>query len=135
MGVSSATLHDNGNLVLSNATSSVWSSFDNPTDTIVSFQNFTVGMVLRSGSFSFSVLSSGNLTLKWSDSVPYWDQGLNFSMSVMNLSSPVLGVEPKGVLQLFYPNLSAPVVVAYSSDYGEGSDVLRVLKLDGDGGS
>ncbi|KAG5077993.1 hypothetical protein JHK82_056688 [Glycine max] len=133
MGVSSATLHDNGNLVLSNATSSVWSSFDNPTDTIVSFQNFTVGMVLRSGSFSFSVLSSGNLTLKWSDSVPYWDQGLNFSMSVMNLSSPVLGVEPKGVLQLFYPNLSAPVVVAYSSDYGEGSDVLRVLKLDGDG--
>ncbi|TKY51507.1 G-type lectin S-receptor serine/threonine-protein kinase [Spatholobus suberectus] len=133
MGVSSATLHDNGNLVLSNATGSVWSSFDNPTDTIVPFQNFTVGMVLRSGLFSFSVLRSGNLTLKWSDSVPYWDQGLNSSMSAVNLSSPVLGLQPRGVLQLFDTNLSAPVVVAYSSDYDEGSDVLRVLKLDGDG--
>ncbi|KAK7391169.1 hypothetical protein VNO78_19580 [Psophocarpus tetragonolobus] len=133
MGVSSATLHENGNLVLSNNTGSVWSSFDNPTDTIVPFQNFTVGMVLRSGLFSFSVLRSGNLTLKWSDSVPYWDQGLNFSMSAVNLSSPVLRLEPMGVLQLFYPNLSALVVVAYSSDYGEGTDVLRVLKLDSDG--
>ncbi|KAK7343803.1 hypothetical protein VNO77_12840 [Canavalia gladiata] len=133
MGVSSATLHDNGNLVLSNATGSVWSSFDNPTDTIVPSQNFTVGMVLHSGLYSFSVLRSGNLTLKWSDSVPYWDQGLNSSMSVVNLSSPVLELHSRGILQLFYLNLSLPVVVAYSSDYDEGSDVLRVLKLDGDG--
>ncbi|XP_027365952.1 G-type lectin S-receptor-like serine/threonine-protein kinase At1g34300 [Abrus precatorius] len=133
MGVSSATLHDNGNLILSNASGSVWSSFDNPTDTIVPSQNFTVGMVLRSGLYSFSVLKSGNLTLKWSDSVPYWDQGLNSSMSMVNLSSPVLGLQSRGILQLIYQNLSAPLVVAFSSDYDEGSDVLRVLKLDGDG--
>ncbi|KAK7279740.1 hypothetical protein RJT34_24797 [Clitoria ternatea] len=133
LGVSSATLHDNGNLVLCNATGSVWSSFENPTDTIVPSQNFSVGMVLRSGLYSFSVLSSGNLTLQWNGSVPYWDQGLNSSMSVVNLSSPVLGLQSSGTLQLFYVNLSDPVVVAYSSDYDEGSDVLRVLKLDGDG--
>lgn len=36
-------------------------------------------------------------------------------------------------MQLSYSNLSAPVVVAYTSNYGEVSDVLRVLKLDGDG--
>ncbi|XP_061366614.1 G-type lectin S-receptor-like serine/threonine-protein kinase At1g34300 [Gastrolobium bilobum] len=133
MGVSSAMLHDNGNLVLSNGTGTVWSSFDNPTDTIVPSQNFTVGMVLSYGLYSFSVLRSGNLTLKWNDSVPYWDQGLNSSMSVVNLSSPVLGLQSVGILQLFDPNLTAPVVVAYSSDYAEGSDVLRILKLDGDG--
>lgn len=134
MGVSSATLRDNGNLVLSNGTTSVWSSFDNPTDTIIPSQNFTVGMVLRSGSYSFSVLRSGNLTLKWNDSVPYWEQGLNSSMSVANLSSPVLGLESTGILQLFDPNFTTPVLVAYSNDYGEGNDdVLRILKLDGDG--
>lgn len=134
MGVSSAMLHENGNLVLSNGKKSVWSSFDNPTDTIVPSQNFTVSMVLRSGLYSFSVLNSGNLTLKFNDTVPYWDQGLNFSMSLMNLSSPVLDLQSKGILQILYPNLTSPVVVAYTNDYGEGDDdVLRILKLDGDG--
>ncbi|KAK7270389.1 hypothetical protein RIF29_23486 [Crotalaria pallida] len=136
MGVSSATLHENGNFVLSNVSGTVWSTFDNPTDTIVPSQSFTLGMVLRSGLYSFSLLNTGNLTLKWSDSVPYWDKGLNFTMSLMNLSSPVLGLQKVGILQLSYPttNLTDPVVVSYSSDYGEGGDdVLRVLKLDSDG--
>ncbi|KAJ1424930.1 S-locus glycoprotein domain [Sesbania bispinosa] len=120
MGVSSAMLHDNGNLVLSNGTDTVWSSFDNPTDTIVPTQNFTVG--------------PGTSPSNGGDSVPYWEQGLNSSMSLVNLSSPVLGLQPVGILQLFDPKLIAPVMVAYSDDYNEGNDdMLRILKLDGDG--
>ncbi|KAK9943543.1 hypothetical protein M0R45_009148 [Rubus argutus] len=37
-GVSSAKLDETGNLMLQNGTASVWSSFDNPTDTIVPSQ-------------------------------------------------------------------------------------------------
>ena len=136
MGVTLAMVLENGNFVLSNGTSTVWSSFENPTDTVVPSQNFTVGMVLRSGVYSFSVQKSGNLTLSWNQngSVTYWDQGLNSSMSGVNLSSPVLGLKSEGILELFDPNLTAPVVVAYSSDYNEGGHgVLRVLKLDSDG--
>ncbi|KAK4279784.1 hypothetical protein QN277_011505 [Acacia crassicarpa] len=132
LGVSSATLEDDGNLVLSNRTSTVWSTFDNPTDTIVPSQNFTTGMVLRSGLYSFSLIPSGNLTLKWNNSVVYWNQGLNSSVNA-KLSSPFLMLQSIGLLQLYDTNLSAPAVIAYSSDYAEGSDVLRILKIDSDG--
>lgn len=132
LGVSSATLGDDGNLVLSNGTVNVWSTFENPTDTIVPSQNFTVGMVLRSGLYSFSLISSGNLTLRWNDSIVYWNQGLNASVNA-KLNSPVLRLQSIGLLQLYDANLSAPAVIAYSSDYAEGSDVLRTLKIDSDG--
>ncbi|RVW24832.1 G-type lectin S-receptor-like serine/threonine-protein kinase [Vitis vinifera] len=86
-GVSSATLSDSGNLVLTNGTVSVWSTFENPTDTIVPTQNFTTSNSLRSGLYSFSLTKSGNLTLTWNSSILYW-------------------------------------ILAYSSDYAEGSDLL-----------
>ncbi|XP_028805833.1 G-type lectin S-receptor-like serine/threonine-protein kinase At1g34300 [Neltuma alba] len=132
MGVSSATLQADGNLVLSNGTGTVWSTFDHPTDTIVPSQNFTSGMVLRSGLYSFNLIPSGNLTLKWNDSIEYWNQGLNSSVNV-KLNSPVLRLQSIGLLQLYDSNLSTPAVIAYSSDYAEGSDVLRTLKIDSDG--
>lgn len=75
--------------------------------------------------------STGNLTLKWNDSIEFWNQGLNSSVKE-SLSSPSLGLLTSGVLQLSDANFSTPVTVAYSSDYG-GSDNLRVLKLDSDG--
>ncbi|KAA8538592.1 hypothetical protein F0562_028214 [Nyssa sinensis] len=96
-GVSSAVLEDSGNFVLRNGNVSIWSTFDNPTDTIVPSQNFTTGKVLRSGLYSFALLSSGNLTLRW------------------------------GMVLLCAVN------IAYTSDYAEGSDVLRFLRLDSDG--
>nr|XP_025621212.1 G-type lectin S-receptor-like serine/threonine-protein kinase At1g34300 isoform X3 [Arachis hypogaea] len=134
IGVTSATVLESGNFVLSNGTSTVWSSFENPTDTIVPSQSFNLGMVLRSGVYSFFLQKSGNLTLSWNNSVTYWDQGLNFSMSGVNLSSPVLGLKSEGILEISDPNLTSPVVVAYSSDYNEGgNNVLRVLKLGDDG--
>ncbi|KAJ1423808.1 Bulb-type lectin domain superfamily [Sesbania bispinosa] len=88
----------------------------------------------RVAPFSPNLRMSGNLTLKWGDSAPYWEQGLNSSMSLVNLSSLVLGLQSVGILQLFDPKLIAPVMVAYSDDYNEGNDdMLRILKLDGDG--
>ncbi|KAI6689630.1 hypothetical protein NL676_026458 [Syzygium grande] len=131
-GVTSANLDDTGNLVLRNGTSSVWSSFDHPTDTIVPSQNFTVGQTLRSGPYSFNLSSSGNLTLWWNTSIEYWNQGLNSSIQG-NLTAPTLGLQTTGILYISDPSLSSYAIIAYSSDYAEGSDILRFLRLDSDG--
>ncbi|XP_030461602.2 G-type lectin S-receptor-like serine/threonine-protein kinase At1g34300 [Syzygium oleosum] len=131
-GVTSANLDDTGNLVLRNGTSSVWSSFDHPTDTIVPSQNFTVGQTLRSGRYSFNLLSSGNLTLRWNTSIEYWNQGVNSSIQG-NLTAPTLGLQSTGILYISDPSLSSYAIIAYSSDYAEGSDILRFLRLDPDG--
>ncbi|KAA8538593.1 hypothetical protein F0562_028213 [Nyssa sinensis] len=131
-GVSSAALENSGNFVLRNGSIEIWSTFDNPTDTILPSQNFTTDKVLRSGSYSFSLLSSGNLTLRWNNSIIYWNSGFNDSVN-MNLTSPFLALQSIGILSLFDPRLPAAVNIAYSSDYAEGSDVLRFLRLDSDG--
>ncbi|KAF9612988.1 hypothetical protein IFM89_004792 [Coptis chinensis] len=131
-GISNGTLDGSGNLSLRNESVTIWSSFDNPTDTILPGQNFTTSKSLRSGLYSFLLLDSGNLSLRWNSDVIYWNQALNSSFRG-NLSSPGLVLQQTGVLQLFDSTLSVPVNMAYSSDYGEGTDVLRFLRLDSDG--
>ncbi|PON45905.1 S-receptor-like serine/threonine-protein kinase [Parasponia andersonii] len=131
-GVSSLTIDDTGNLVLRNGSGSVWSSFDNPTDSMVPGQNFTVGKVLRSGLYSFTLNAYGNLTLEWNKTIVYYNEGLNSSVN-NNLSSPSLGLQPIGILSISDRKLTTPAIVAYSNDYAEGSDILRFLKLDNDG--
>ncbi|KAJ6383639.1 hypothetical protein OIU78_027014 [Salix suchowensis] len=132
LGVTTASLDASGNLELKNGTLSVWSSFNHPSDTIVPNQTLRVDHVLTSGSYSFTFLSSGNLTLKWNDSIVYWNRG-NASLNA-NFSSPTLGIQPTGILSIFYAaSTSAPQVVAYSNDYGDVGTRLRFLKLDKDG--
>ncbi|KAF5201809.1 G-type lectin S-receptor-like serine/threonine-protein kinase [Thalictrum thalictroides] len=131
-GVTTAVLDDSGNLSLRNGSIIVWSSFENPTDTILPNQSFTTSMRLQSGSYSFSLLDVGNLTLRWNADTIYWNQALNSSFNG-NLSSPTLRLQQIGILQLSDPMLAVPVNMAYSSDYGEGTDILRYLKLDTDG--
>ncbi|KAK6276835.1 hypothetical protein POUND7_017158 [Theobroma cacao] len=132
-GVSYASLEDSGELrLLTNASIVVWSSFDNPTDTILPSQNFTVGKVLRSGLYSFSFLRSGNLALEWNESVVYWNKGLNFTLRA-NLTTASLVLQAIGILSVFDPTSTNGEIVAYSSDYAEGSDILRFLRLDSDG--
>ncbi|KAG5524947.1 hypothetical protein RHGRI_031585 [Rhododendron griersonianum] len=131
----------NGNLRLVNGSSgsvvwhtvSVWSTFDNPTDTILPSQNFAINKVLRSGLYSFSLLSSGNLALRWNNYIVYWSLGLDSSSDSINLTSPSLSLESNGTLSVFDLSLSSPVVMAYSSDHAEGTDILRFLRLDNDG--
>ncbi|KAL6962070.1 hypothetical protein U1Q18_037024 [Sarracenia purpurea var. burkii] len=131
-GVSSAVLDDSGNFVLQNGSVSVWSTFDNPTDSILPTQNFTITKVLRSGLFSFNLLRPGNLTLSWNDSIVYWNLGLNSSVNT-NLTSPTLQLQSIGILSLFDQSLASAVIVAYSSDYADAGDIFRFLRLDSDG--
>ncbi|PIA40987.1 hypothetical protein AQUCO_02300040v1 [Aquilegia coerulea] len=131
-GVTTALLDDSGNLSLRNGSITVWSTFENPTDTILSNQNFTTSMSLQSGSYSFVLQNSGYLTLRWNNSIMYWNEALNSSF-IGNLSSPSLRFQQIGIIQLSGPTLSVPVNMAYSSDYGEGTDIFRYLRLDSDG--
>ncbi|WJX71227.1 hypothetical protein P8452_55242 [Trifolium repens] len=135
-GATSATVDDSGKLGISNGKKEIWSSFDHLTDTLLPSQNFSVGKVLKSGDYSFSLSKNGNLSLFWNSSIKFWTHGLNSTVNG-RLSNPVLSLQSIGILQLSDVNLSSSVVVAYSSDYADGgsggSDVLRVLKLDSDG--
>ncbi|KAF3524289.1 hypothetical protein F2Q69_00046751 [Brassica cretica] len=131
LGVVSATIDDSGELRLFNNRSiTVWSSFDHPTDTVVQSQNFTAGMVLRSGDYSSQLERRGNLTLKWNNSTTYWSQGLNSSLN-MSLSS--LSLHTNGLLLIFDSTHSGGAEIIYSVDYGEGSNNFMFLKLDDDG--
>jgi serine/threonine protein kinase len=137
-GVSSAAVQESGNLVLKNSTATLWQSFDHPTDTVVMSQNFTSGMNLTSGNYVFSVdKSSGNLTLKWSsggNTVTYFNKGYNTTFTGnKTLSSPTLTMQTNGIVSLTDGQLTAPVVVAYSSNYGESGDMMRFVRLDSDG--
>lgn len=87
---------------------------------------------MRSGLYSFRLIDSGNLTLRWNDSIVYWTLGLNSSVNT-NLTSPSLGLQSIGILSLSDANLPTSVIMAYSSDYAEGPDIFRFTKLDNDG--
>ncbi|KAL2497296.1 G-type lectin S-receptor-like serine/threonine-protein kinase [Abeliophyllum distichum] len=136
-GVSTATLDDTGNFILKNGSNiPIWTTFDNPTDTILPGQNFTVNNVLRSGLYSFRLLTSGNMTLRWNDSIVYYSSsGINSSSTNMNLTSPSLGLQqPVGIFSLFDPTISSPLIMARSNDYGEvTADSIRFVKLENDG--
>lgn len=133
-GVSSAALDESGNFALRNATrSDIWSTFDNPTDTIVPSQNFTRNHVLRNGIYSFRLSNStGNLTLLWNETILYYNSGLN-SSATGNWTSPSLTILPIGIITLSDPHLSSYLSLAYSSDYAPASNILRFVKLDNDG--
>ncbi|MCL7027964.1 hypothetical protein MKW94_026420 [Papaver nudicaule] len=134
-GITVATLDESGNLSLKNASNiPVWSTFDNPTNTILPTQYFTTDKILKSGAYSFNLLKSGNLTLSWNTETVYWNKGLNPSVDSTNLIAPYLGLLQTGVFRLFDRTLSSPVTIASTGDYGEGStDTLRFLRLDSDG--
>lgn len=133
-GVSHASLDDSGNFqLLNNVSFPIWSSFENPIDTLVPSQNFTVGKILSSGSYSLSLHRTGDLTLKWNDTVEYWSLGFNSSTSNGNLTSPRFILRSNGILVGLDPLFPSGMIMAYSSDYGEGDDVFRFLRMDSDG--
>ncbi|KAI5668330.1 hypothetical protein M9H77_18183 [Catharanthus roseus] len=133
-GVSLGALDESGNFVLTNGSgSSIWSTFDNPTDSIVPNQNFTRNQFLRTGLYSFRILDNGNLTLSWNGTdIQYYNSGLNSSATV-NVSSPTLNILPIGIISLSDPKLANPLDLAYSSDYAEEGNIFRFVKLDSDG--
>ncbi|KAJ4809554.1 Serine/threonine-protein kinase [Rhynchospora pubera] len=132
LGVTSASLLDTGNLLLKNSSSTLWQSFQHPTDTILQDQNFTFGQTLTSNSYSFSLLQSGNLTLKFNNSIQYFNNGYNATYN-RNITSPVLTLKTNGIVQIYDGSLNSTVVIAYSDNYAESDDMLRFLRLDNDG--
>lgn len=120
--------------MLKNGSLPIWATFDNPSDTIVPDQNFTVRSVLRCGNYSFHLSSSGRIALRWNSSIEYYSfAGINVTGS-LNVSSPRLGMQSVGILSLFDPSLPSAVNMAQGSDYGDSSDnTLRFVKLDCDG--
>ncbi|GAB4844839.1 hypothetical protein Ancab_038227 [Ancistrocladus abbreviatus] len=131
LGVSLASLDNSGNFVLKNGSLPVWSTFDHPSNAIVPSQNFSTSNVLASGLYSFSLSKSGNLTLKWNNSITYWTWS-NVSVN-SSLNKPSLGLQSIGILSLYDAQLPSSVIMAYSSDYAETGNILRFLKLDSDG--
>ncbi|PIN19029.1 Serine/threonine protein kinase [Handroanthus impetiginosus] len=133
IGVSAAALEDSGNFVLKNSSGAVlWSTFDHPTDSIVPTQNLNANHTLSSGLYSFKIMKNGNLTLRWNNTIIYYNSGLNSTMN-SNLTNPVLDIQSTGILTLSDPTLPSVLDLAYSSDYAGEGDILRFLKLDNDG--
>ncbi|CAL4936975.1 unnamed protein product [Urochloa decumbens] len=136
-GVTAAAVEESGNLVLkNNSTATLWQSFHHPTDTVVVSQKFTSGMKLTCGPYAFAIdRSSGNLTLTWTSgatsTVTYLNKGYNNTSSFTGNTTPTLTIESNGLIVLMTNGQTN--VVAYSSNYGESGDMLRFLRLDGDG--
>ncbi|KAB1220693.1 hypothetical protein CJ030_MR3G009357 [Morella rubra] len=134
LGVSYASLDNHGNLVLmSKAKIQIWCSFDYPTDTVVPEQKFSTRNILRNGLYSFGLLKYGNITLTWNDSAVYWSRPSLDSSNSTNLTSPSLVLQSMGTLSVFDRKLPSGFIMARSNDHGEGSDILRFLRLDSDG--
>ncbi|GLJ46468.1 hypothetical protein SUGI_0979340 [Cryptomeria japonica] len=143
IGVVGACFHDNGNFVLTdNEDRIVWGSFHSPTDTLLPGQTLAMGQTLRASSktsiashYALELDEFGNLVLKWSADVVYWESRTGSSADFLASKSSVptgasfLG---NGILGLFNEERSM-VWSRYSGDFTDPSVVLRHLRLDSDG--
>ncbi|XP_020993426.1 G-type lectin S-receptor-like serine/threonine-protein kinase SD3-1 [Arachis duranensis] len=132
-GVVSASLLDNGNLVLIDREQKViWQSFDSPYDTLLPGQFLSCDKMLQAAStnllssyYSLSMNVSGHLMLLWQGIIPYWTSQ---NPSVPNLTAYVTN---NGALQLLDKNLNV-VWTVFGEDYDEYVK-YRFLRIDVDG--
>ncbi|CAN4099663.1 unnamed protein product [Withania somnifera] len=110
--VTSASMLDSGNFVMSNKTNVVWESFDYPTDTILAGQRLTLGHSLvssvsevdhSSGRFYLSMQSDGNLVAYPTNylirpEASYWAFMLQTRGEFGDVSSVFIGLTPTGQL-------------------------------------
>ncbi|KAG4915943.1 hypothetical protein JHK87_053500 [Glycine soja] len=132
--VASATLRDNGNLVLIDTEQNIiWQSFDTPSDTLLPGQSLSVYETLRamtknpmSSTYTLYMNPSSQLQLQWDSHIIYWT-----SESPSSASNLTAFLTAGGALQLQDPSLKAVWSV-----FGEGhNDYVnyRFLRLDVDG--
>lgn len=133
--VASASLRDDGNLVLLNARKDVvWQSFATPSDTLLPNQNLTSSQTLRAASrnsvssyYSLSMDTFGQLKLSWETDVIYW------KTKVTSLKPTLTAVFTKeGAFQLVDAG-SRPVWLRFGDDHNDSSVSFRFLRLDADG--
>ena len=136
--VFSAALLDNGNFILlSRNQSTVWQSFDTPSDTLLPGQTLTAGQTLRAAGrnsvasyYTFSLDESGEVKLSWETNVTFW-KSTNIRVSSSNPPFSAM-LSTDGSLQLL-DRSSNPVWSIFGADHGDSSVVFRFLKLDVDG--
>nr|XP_029147312.1 G-type lectin S-receptor-like serine/threonine-protein kinase SD3-1 isoform X1 [Arachis hypogaea]XP_029147314.1 G-type lectin S-receptor-like serine/threonine-protein kinase SD3-1 isoform X1 [Arachis hypogaea] len=132
-GVVSASLLDNGNLVLIDREQKViWQSFDSPDDTLLPGQFLSCDKMLQAAStnllssyYTLSMNVSGHLMLLWQGIIPYWTSQ---NPSVPNLTAYVTN---NGALQLLDKNLNV-VWTVFGEDHDEYVK-YRFLRIDVDG--
>ncbi|XP_042513379.1 G-type lectin S-receptor-like serine/threonine-protein kinase SD3-1 [Macadamia integrifolia] len=135
LGVQTASLLNNGNLVLmGNAQEVLWQSFDSPTNTLLPGQELYFPQALRAPSTSFIssyyslvIRHTGDLALIWENNVTYWGSHLTSSVDVKEAR-----FEPTGVIGLFDAT-GQSVWSKSSKDFGDPSVFLRHIRIDSDG--
>ncbi|KAJ4977964.1 hypothetical protein NE237_008744 [Protea cynaroides] len=135
LGVHTASLLNNGNLVLMGKANEVlWQSFDSPTNTLLPGQTLHFSQGLRAPSttsissyYNLVIRHTGDLALIWENNVTYWSSHLTFSADVKEAR-----FESTGVIGLF--DATDRLIWSKSSkDYGDPSVLLRHLRIDSDG--
>lgn len=134
LSVASASLIDDGNLVLLNEDKDiVWQSFQTPSNTLLPGQNLSIFQTLRAASsnsvssyYSLYMDVSGQLKLNWESNVTYWDSGIS------SVSITVAAFTKDGALQLL-DRRSRPVWSRFGDDHNDSSVGFRFLRLDVDG--
>ncbi|KAK1259468.1 G-type lectin S-receptor-like serine/threonine-protein kinase SD3-1 [Acorus gramineus] len=132
--VASASLLDNGNLVLlDNGGRIVWQSFATPSDTLMPTQSLSSAQTLRAASrnavssYYSLTMADGELKLNWETNITYWKSSVSASPSS---ASAVL--TKGGAFQLL--DRTARVVWSRSGDDHDDPSVnYRFLRLDVDG--
>ncbi|KHN05964.1 G-type lectin S-receptor-like serine/threonine-protein kinase SD3-1 [Glycine soja] len=133
--VASASLLDNGNLVLMDKEQRIiWQSFDTPSDTLLPGQSLFANEMLRAATasknskasyYTLHMNASGHLELHWESGVIYWTSE---NPSASNLSAFLTA---GGALELRDRSLK-PVWSAFGDDHND-SVKYRYLRLDVDG--
>lgn len=135
LGVESATLMDNGNLVLVGfGGKAIWQSFDCPTDTLLPGQPFHHPQSLQASSpnsvasyYSLKVKSFGEIYLVWENNVTYWSSQLSSLLLVKEAR-----LEPDGMFGLF-DYRGGVSWYRLSDDFKDPFVQFRRLRIDADG--
>ncbi|CAJ1911109.1 unnamed protein product [Sphenostylis stenocarpa] len=130
----SASLHDDGNLVLIDTEQNIiWQSFDTPSDTLLPGQSLSVYEILRattknatSSSYTLYMNPSGQLQLRWDSNIIYWTSEIPPSASNMTAI-----LTTGGALQLRDKSLT-PFWSVFGDDHNDSVN-YRFLRLDVDG--
>ncbi|PKU64839.1 G-type lectin S-receptor-like serine/threonine-protein kinase SD3-1 [Dendrobium catenatum] len=136
LGVETATLMNNGNLVLMGSGDRVvWESFNSPTDTLLPGQPLSFPQSLQasladsaSSYYSFEINKrSGDISLVWEDNVTYWSSHLSQPVDVREVH-----LEADGLLGLFDVQ-GGLAWFCYTEDYKDPFVAFRRLRIDADG--
>nr|DAD30135.1 TPA_asm: hypothetical protein HUJ06_031603 [Nelumbo nucifera] len=135
VGVQTATLMNNGNLILlDNQEKILWESFSSPTNTLLPGQSLHFPQALRAPStnsiysyYKLVLQRYGGLSLVWENNVTYWSSHLTSSVVVEEAR-----FQANGVIELFDSN-NRSVWFESSRDFNDPSVVLRHFRMDADG--